>query len=154
MKGWNVVGSVLYGADREVAEFVWKRIPHFRDKPFPFEGAAALGVVRDLGEGPQLIGGVVFNNYEGHLIEMSGAFDHPDWARPSTLRRLFEYPFVQLGVKVMITRTARNNKRARRIDEGVGFKLSGIVPKAIDGRQDCCIYYMEPKDCRFLRKEA
>ena len=149
-----VVGSVLYGADYEVAQFVWQRIRHLRDHPFPFENATALGVVRTIGGEPRLIGGIVFNNSRRFDIEMHGAFDVPDWCRPSTLRRLFTYPFVQLGVTRMTTITGRKNKAARRIDEFVGFKLEGTVRKGLDGREDAMIYGMLKSECKFLPKET
>jgi RimJ/RimL family protein N-acetyltransferase len=149
-----VVGSVLYGADYEVAQFVWQRIKHLQNHPFPFENATALGVVRTIGGEPRLIGGIVFNNYRGFDIEMHGAFDVPDWCRPTTLRRLFAYPFVQLGVTRMTTITGRKNKSARRIDEFVGFKLEGTVRRGLDGREDAMIYGMLRNECKFLPKDA
>lgn len=140
----HLVGSVLFGADDYVAEFVMKRIPHIRGG---FGDFKALGVVRPDG----LIGGVVYHQYVGHDIQVSIAFDRADWARPSTLRTLFWYPFVQAGCVRMTAIIARNNKRCRRFTEGIGFKLEGIGRKAIDGVQDAACYSMLRDECKFLR---
>lgn len=143
----QVVGSVLYGADDLVATMVASRIAHVGGAGFG--PCTALGVVRS----GTLLGGVVFHNYrpQARIIEMSGAFDRADWARPSTLRRLFAYPFIDLACQNLVTFTGRKNKRARRIDEGLGFKLVGIIHRAIDGREDACLYQMPRDECRWLK---
>lgn len=143
-----LVGSVLYGADAHVVDFVKRRIPHMRDRDFG--PASALGVVDQDGI---ILGGVVFHAYrpQDGDIEMSAAFDHPRWAMPQTLRHLFRYPFVQLNCIRMTTITPRGNKRARRFDEGLGFKLEGVLRKAVSG-QDAMIYGMLRSECRWLKK--
>lgn len=151
----QLVGSVLYGADELVATMVADRIPYMGPGGFgqrdPFTGElpyAALGVVRS----GKLLGGLVAHNYRpgSRMIEMSGAFDRPDWVRPATLRRLFSYPYVQLGCLNMITFTARSNKRARQIIEFVGFRYVGMVYRAIDGKEDAALYEMPRHKCRWL----
>jgi RimJ/RimL family protein N-acetyltransferase len=146
-----VVGSVLYGMDEEVSEFVSQRVPQMQGVRFvhPYW---AIGVVRNGG----LIGGVVFHNprysLDGNMVdvEMGAAFEASDWCRPSTLRRMFEFPFVTLDSSRMTTITARKNKRARMIDEGLGFKLEGVHPEAIDGKQDAVSYGMLRKNCLWI----
>jgi RimJ/RimL family protein N-acetyltransferase len=146
-----IVGSVLYGFDELVAEFVSQRVPHMQGARFtpPFW---AIGVVR----GTELVGGVVFHNARYNLsakmidVEMGAAFEASDWCRPSTLRRMFEFPFVTLDSSRMTTITARKNKRARMIDEGLGFKLEGVHPEAIDGKQDAVSYGMLRKNCLWI----
>lgn len=146
----HVVGSLLFGADREVANLVADRIPQMLGARFidPFH---AVGVVRD----GKLIGGVVFYNkrFNGSAlvdIEMSGAFEPGDWCRPSTLKALFEVPFVILNSNRMTTITSRKNKPARLMDEGLGFKLEGVHEAAIDGRQDAVSYGMLKKNCVWI----
>lgn len=141
-------GSVLYGADETVCRLVASMIPSMAGTPFPAD-AKALGVVR----GGQLCGGVVFTNYRGHLVEMSGAFSRADWALPETLRRLFAYPFLDLKVENLVTVTGRKNKRARRMNEGLGFKLVGVVDRGYDGREDAVMYQMPREACRWLPKD-
>lgn len=146
-----LVGSLLFGADQEVADLVASRIPQMMGARFnaPLH---AVGVVR----GGSLVGGVVFYNKRfngaGELvdIEMSAAFEPTDWCRPATLKALFEVPFVHLGSNRMTTITSRKNKAARLIDEGLGFKLEGVHPEAIDGKQDAVSYGMLRKNCAWI----
>lgn len=142
-----IIGNVLYFADGFVSEFVRGRIRHMEDRQFG--PCSALGVVD---KDRNLLGGVVFHSYrpQDGDIEMSAAFDHPRWAMPHTLRRLFQYPFVQLGCGRMTTITPRANKRARRFDEGLGFKLEGVIRKAVMG-QDACVYGMLRSECKWLK---
>lgn len=141
----QLFGSVLYGADELVSEFVRARIPHAQE--FGFGPCKALGVVR----GDKLLGGVVFHNFRGHDLEMSGAFDRADWIRPSTLRHLFSFPFGQLGCARMTTITGRKNKRARKLDEFMGFRVEGVIRKGLDGKEDCIVYGMLREECRWLK---
>ena len=146
----QLLGSVLFGADELVAEFVRVRIKHLRSPEHTFGKCAALGVVS--GPDQVLIGGVVFTNYRGFDIEMSGAFDKPWWCRHDTLRTLFSYPFGQLNCIRMTTVTGKKNKAARRIDEHMGFKLEGVARRGLDGVEDACIYSMLRHECRWIRK--
>lgn len=142
----QLVGSVLYGADDVVAAMVAARIPDMADG---FGACKALGVVRR----GVLIGGVVYYRYhpsDGDIMA-SFAFDRPDWCYPQTMRALFDYPFGQLGCRRMTVIVARNNKRSRKVCEGFGFKLEGVMRKAMGRRIDAMIYGMLREECRFLR---
>jgi RimJ/RimL family protein N-acetyltransferase len=141
----KLVGSVLYGADREVAAMVASRIPHVRDKGFG--ECAALGVVRD----GQLVGGVVFTMFSGHDIHVHMAFDSPRWATPQTLRELYSYPFRQLPCVRMTAPISRKNKRMRRLAEGLGFELEGVMRKGLDGKDDLMIYGTLRDKCRWVK---
>lgn len=115
----------------------------------PHNAFAALGVVRR----GKIAAGVVFHNYRpGIDLEVSLAADDPSWAHPAILRRLFAYPFHQLGVVRLTCIIARKNKRCRRFSEGLGWKLEGTHRKAYDGKDDAMSYGMLPSDCRFLEK--
>jgi RimJ/RimL family protein N-acetyltransferase len=155
-----MIGSILYKADEMVAKFVAERIPHMSGESFgerhlvtgilPY---ASIGVIRKA----NLVGGVVFSKFtqcQGKMIdvEMSAAFDASDWCRPSTLRAMFSFPFVFFNCIRMTTITGRKNKPARRIDEGLGFKLEGVLRKRFNGREDAMVYGMLREECKWLRK--
>jgi hypothetical protein len=142
--GPYIIRGLLYNAHDIVSEFVRSRIPSMEGHKF--SPHVAIGVIRH----DRLCGGIVFHNWFGHSIEMSGAFDTPGWCLPDTMRRLFAYPFIQLGCVRMTTITAKNNKPARMIDEGFGFKLEGTARKGWDGKQDAMIYGMLAEECKWL----
>lgn len=137
-----IVGSVLYGEDETVGKFVMERTG------VSINGYSALGVVRD----ERLIAGVIWHNYRGHDIEATIASDTPNWAFPSTLRRLFAFPFVQLGVVRVTSIVSRENKASRRFCEGLGFKLEGVCRQGMDGKTDAMIYGCLRDECRVLRR--
>jgi RimJ/RimL family protein N-acetyltransferase len=143
-----IVGSVLYGADKQVLEWVTKHVPVLMGRP-PGNAFSALGVIRK----GQIVAGAVFHNYRpGIDIEVTIAATDPSWAMPSTLRRLFTYPFDQLSVPRMTCVIGRKNKRCRRFSEGIGWKLEGVSRKNYDGVQDACIYGMFPTDLKVRQK--
>lgn len=136
-----IVGSVVYGADDVVGRFVMERTGT------KIERYTALGVVR----GGSLIAGVIWHNYRGHDIEATIASDTPNWAFPATLRRLFAFPFVQLGVVRVTSIVSRKNKPSRRFCEGLGFRLEGVCRQGMDGKIDAMIYGCLRDECRVLR---
>lgn len=140
-------GSVLFGADDLVASMVQTRIHEMPQGGFG--DYTALGVVRD----DVLIGGVVYHAFRprDRDIQVSIAFDRADWALPSTLRTLFSYPFQQLGCIRITAIVSRQNKHCRRFTAGLGFKLEGVMRKAING-QDAFLFGMLKEECRFIRK--
>lgn len=145
-----VVGSVLYGADAQVVDWVSQRIPILGGRA-PHNSSAALGVVRR----GQIAAGVVFHNYRAGIdIEVSLAADDPSWAHPAILRRLFGYPFNQLGVVRLTCIVGRKNKRCRKFCEGLGWKLEGVIRRAYDGREDAVIFGMLREDAKFLEGDA
>lgn len=146
----NLVGSVLFGGDDAVVQFVETRNRdlHVSDK------RVGLGVIRN----NKLVAGIVFQNQRDDVdIEVLFAADDPSWAMPATLRTLFFYPFVTLGLTRMTAIIGRKNKRSRRfvagdgVRPGMGFKLEGCARRALNGRQDAMIYGLLRTECRFLR---
>lgn len=157
-------GAVWVGVDELVAAYVASRISYMdtrygfgpRDPITHRLPYVALGVVaRD-----RFCGGVVFHDPRtaGEMkvdIRMSGAFEpRSRWATRDTLRKLFGYAFVQEKYLRMTTITSKSNKRAREVDEGLGFKLEGVCEKAIDGKDDAVIYGMMRKNCKFIPEEC
>lgn len=143
-----MVGSVVFGWDDVVVPFVQARIPLMQNSGFG--ACTALGVVRD----GTLLGGVVYNNYNGHDIHATYAFDSPKWCTPGVLRTLFAYPFVQLDCVRMTAIVGRKNKHARNMVERLGFKLEGVHPKAADGRVDAMSYGLLRKHCKWIKPKA
>lgn len=147
---------LLKGDDEAVADWVAQNIPHMAGGNFGAPGAyKAIGVMCS----GTFAGGVVFHDFH-HVggkwvdVRMSGAFvPGAPWGRPSILRGLFHFPFVDLGARRMTTITGKKNKAARKADEVLGFKLEGTIRHALDGKQDAMIYGMLREECRFIPKE-
>lgn len=139
----EILDGVLYGADHVVRTFVAARVPGEPD----FGAGTALGVVRR----GKLVAGVVYHSYRGHDIEVSCAADDPRWAARRALRRLFSYPFRQLGCARITALTGDANLRTQRFLEGLGFRREGFHPLALDGREDLVSYGMRSDDCRWLK---
>lgn len=138
-----LVGSILYGADEQVKEFVRQRIPGTSR----FDDAVALGVVRN----GVLIAGCVFTRFMGHDIEVSTAADDARWATRRNLDHLFGYPFRQLDCVRMTAVTSEANVRTRKFLQGIGFKEEGRARKGWDGQLDAIIFGILKDECRFLR---
>lgn len=140
----RLFGDVLFEADREVAEFVASRI---KDMKAPFVNYVALGVVRN----HTICGGIVYHDNVGHDIMASAAFTTLRWWNCETVKTLFAYPFITNGCSRVSIKTGRENSRARNMIERLGFKLEGVHPLAIDGKQDAVTYGMVRDDCIWLK---
>jgi Acetyltransferases, including N-acetylases of ribosomal proteins len=144
----ELMGSVLFGADEFVADFVRVRLGgHTRF----VDGYTALGVVRR----GIFAGGVVYHNFQqlahGNTIETSIAFDDATWALPQTLRTLFTYPFLNLECVRLTSIVAEGNERSRKFCEGLGFDLEGIHPRGMDGKEAAVSYGLLRENCRWIR---
>lgn len=144
-----IVGSLLIGADEMVAEMVRQLTPVSHVRELGFGPCVAFGIVRR----GQLIGGVVFNNYRGHDIHMSVAFEGKGSFLPGAVRALCEYPFEQLGCRRVTAITGKKNKRARKILERIGFTLEGVAKHGLDGFEDAMIFGLLRENCKWLKHD-
>jgi hypothetical protein len=119
--------KLVYGRDKDVAEWVAARIPHvgrggFRD-------CAAIGVVTDDGDP---IAGLVFHQYcRGYEnVQMSMASSSPIWARPEIVAWLLAYPFRQLNVWMAYVLIPLSDARTSAFCERVGFAKPVVIGHA------------------------
>lgn len=143
-----IVGSLLYGLDNAVAEWVRQKIPHMRNLEWE-SSYSAIGVIRR----GEFVGGVVFHNYRGHDIQISAAFEK-GWATPATIRGLAAYPFEQLNVVRVTAITGKKNKKARRALETLGFVLEGVAKRGLDGREDAMILGLLREQCKWVKNDG
>jgi RimJ/RimL family protein N-acetyltransferase len=137
---------LIGGFDQDVAEWVAARIPHMAGQQFG--ACTAIGVMRD----DEPVAGVTYHNFHGHIVEVSIAAEPGSrWCSRSVLNGLFAYPFVQLGCVVMVARTGKKNRKARKLLKGLGFTLVGPIPKGLDGKEDCMVFALEKNRCRWLQ---
>lgn len=92
--------------------------------------ATAIGFANDC-EG--LVAGFAFHNYEREqgVIEMTAYSSHRGWCTKANLSTLFNYPFRQLDVRLVVARHSESNTRARRIWCSLGAK-EYIIPDLWD----------------------
>lgn len=136
---------IVYGQDADVAAWVGKRLDTVFSPPY-----TALGVTARDG---RLIGGMVFNDYNGSNIEVTaygpGAIDR------ESIRAMFAYAFVQLGCLRLTARTRRSNHSMRELLTRLGFKHEGIQ-QGYWGRSkanDCFLYGLTRTKCKWINPD-
>ena len=116
--------------------------------PIHDRGNAALGWIRD----DEVIAGVMYEHYTGASIEATIAVAPGAVLVPGFVKIIFDYPFKQLGVNLILISVAESNWKSRSLVEKLGFKkeaeIVGVYP---DGAK--IIYTMTPSQCRWLENE-
>jgi RimJ/RimL family protein N-acetyltransferase len=132
---------MIYGHDREIAEWVGNQLDCNFEQNSVAIGMALKGAI---------IAGVVYHSYRPkYNIEMSIAAITPKWATRKTLKALFAYPFMQLGLPRVTAVVSAKDKSVQRFDERLGFKREGLMRDAHpDG--DAVIYGLLRKDCKYI----
>lgn len=137
--------QLVLGHDEHVARWVRGQFPQIAS----FGRCTAIGVADD----NRLIAGVVYYNYHGHMIDASFAATDPRWCNRRILRAMFAYPWAQLQVRRLQVTIAKRDKRGRRTLERVGFKLEGVMRKAMSDGMNACIYSMLREECKWLKEQ-
>ena len=140
----QLVGNVLFGFDQEVAQWVAQRVSNFA----PSADAKALGVVSN----GELIAGVVFERWNGVHVEASIAADHQSWANRTTLFRLFNYPFNQLGCEAISVLVPSTNIQSLNLATKLGFELEANIKFAAHDGSSLVVLKMFRGKCRWIEK--
>jgi RimJ/RimL family protein N-acetyltransferase len=127
-----------------VVEWVAKRTNEHGN----FGAATGIGVERE----GKLIGGVVYNEWNGVNCNMHVAAENGHWLSRTALWYFFDYPFNQLKVNRVTGLVGEGNLHAREFDEKVGFSLETTL-KGAHPTGDMLVYVMWRKDCRWLNLE-
>lgn len=99
-----------------VAGWVSERIGALIAKPYVGIGAARDG---------KLCGGAVFNNWNGHNIEITLASE--GCLTRGTIRAVYHYLFVQSKAGRVSAQTRRSNKLMREMFPRLGFEFEGVA---------------------------
>lgn len=77
-----------------------------------------------------LIAGVVYHNYdeEARSVEISAYSSSRAWCSKERLRTIYNYPFQELNVRLIVARHSAFNQRARRIWKALGAE-EYTIPK-------------------------
>lgn len=109
----------------------------------------AMGSIRD----DKLVGCALFTNWRGHSVE-AHVCGGPGWVTRGDLAELFAYPFGHLGARRIMLVIARNNRKARRFAERLGFRVKCVADDEFGEGKDGIVYAMNRKDCKWLRFPA
>lgn len=124
-----------------VVEWVAKQTGEFGN----FGAAVGIGVMHD----GKLIGGVVFNEYNGANINMHCAAIDKRWLNREALWFFFYYAFEQAKVKRVTALVGEGNEKSIKLIEGVGFTLEASLEDAHPTGK-MLIYVMRKQDCKWL----
>ena len=142
--GITKVDNVLFGANRQVAEWVAARIPGFEASP----RAKALGVIN----GRDLAAGVVYENWNGVHIEAAIAAEPGTrWASRTTLRHLFAYPFITLGCRAISVSVPSSNLRSLNLATKLGFEPEALVKYAAHDGSTLVVLKAFRENCRWIQ---
>jgi len=144
----------VYGQDEVIAHAVAQMIPACRERGFG--RCKAIGVIDDDG---RLIAGIVYHNWhpDAGVIEMSvAALPNVRWRTRETLRRMYEYPFEQIGAQMVLHTTSADDERVLRQLATIGHMLV-TVPRLLGPDRDAvlCLFTREAwEQCKFRRRPA
>jgi len=82
---------------------------------------------------------VVAYNYAKPNVVMAFAATNPRWATKGNIKALGQWAFRDLGCQRITAFVKKSNKRARKFDEGVGFRHEGKLRKATES-EDVIVY--------------
>jgi RimJ/RimL family protein N-acetyltransferase len=145
----------LYGQDEAVAQFVAQFVQHGRTG---FGRCKTIGVIDDDG---RLIAGFVYHTYNdaAGVIEMGAAAIDRRFLTRATLRRMFEYPFIECGCQMLITQVHADNEALLDQFARLNFNMT-LIPRLF-GRDDDGVYctltddqWLDSKFSRRLYRDA
>lgn len=145
--------TLLYGQNALVAHVVSSIIPGESGQGFP-ENSTAIGVVHN----DQIVGGVVYHDWnpEAGTIEMSTGSIYPRWLTKKNVSEFLAYPFEGCGCQMILTRASVENKRAVKLNLGLGFTPQ-TIPRLYGEHIDGILFRLTREDWqrgKFCRNEV
>lgn len=134
---------IVFDERERFGEWARARIPHVHSWG---EWYQAIGLERD----GEIVAACIFNLYSTSDIAMHiASIPGGRWMTKSYLRAVFEYPFLQLGVRRVTGYVPAKNFAAQRFDEHIGFTLEGLMREALPD-DDVLLYGMLKRECRWV----
>lgn len=102
-------------------------------------------------ENGELYGGVIYENYTGaggSLLAHVAGF-RPNWLNRDMLYIMFDYPFKQLGCKVIYLQVASKNEASLKFAKSLGF-VEYVTIEDVFPDDNMILLRMKRDDCRFL----
>jgi RimJ/RimL family protein N-acetyltransferase len=101
-------------------------------------------------QGGCFLGGVAYNGFVGKACFMHSAISDPRGVSRTFVRSIFEYPFEQLNLEVVLALVDSQNSHALDINSRLGFSEKMRLPRAgPDG--DLIIMSMSRSECKWLK---
>jgi hypothetical protein len=105
----------------------------------------AIGFLR----GEHLKAAAIYTNFRRHSIE-AHICGEPGCITRGEIRDCFAYAFQHLDVLRIDGIVRRNNKRVRRVVEGLGFKVKRVADDEFGPGKDGIVYAMRRSECKWL----
>lgn len=100
-------------------------------------------------DGDTLAGCVIFHDWEpdAGIIEMSAAGRDRRWLTRRALDEMFNYPFREVGVQMVVTRVSASDRQAHlhRIFRAYGFKEL-VIPRLFGRDEDGLLFMLTDDD--------
>jgi len=109
--------SLVFGQDYRVLEYLQSRLDTKFNPPFTTIGIEKNG---------EIVGGWLFNDYNGYNVEISVALDTP--LTRGYIRAIKHYLFNQMKVRVVTARCRDGNLKSRNLIKRLGFHFEGRIP--------------------------
>jgi len=107
-----------------------------------------MSVIKD----GQIIAAVVYTNWHPKLsIEMSVASIDKSWATRHNLKAFFKYPFIDLGVKRVMTLCSAKKRDIIMFNKRLGFKPEGYHREAWELGGDAVSFGMLKNECKWVK---
>ncbi len=136
-------GTVIYGMDDLVGQWVAKRIPGYQHSP---EGRA-LGIAR----GAEMVAGVIYERWNGVHCEVAIAAEPSSrWATRRNLFALFYYPFGTLGCEAITVTVPASNIESLNLATKLGFEPEAIIKFAAHDGSALVVLKQYREKCRWL----
>jgi RimJ/RimL family protein N-acetyltransferase len=100
-----------------------------------------------------LCGGVIYHNATDYNVNVIAA-GRGNWLTPLRVKAMFQFPFEIMGVEHISTYVPRRNKKSRKFDERLGFKLEGVLRNASSDGHDVFAYGMLKSECKWIEKNG
>lgn len=104
-------------------------------------------------EDNNILGGLLFSDYDGHNIFVHLALDTPRVCQRRFIKMMFSYCFIQLKCSRMTAMCVNGYTRNERLLKGVGFTKEGVIRKVMkvkDKFVDSAIYGILKEECKWV----
>jgi RimJ/RimL family protein N-acetyltransferase len=109
--------NLVFDRQYEIVAYLQERLETVLHPPFTTIG---------IDEGGRIVGGWLFNDYNGHNVEISVALDRP--LTRGMIRAVQNYVFEQLKCRRVTARCREKNEKSAKLIRRLGFHHEGRQP--------------------------